>query len=42
MCVTLDTPVTDLKGIGEETAVILHEMGLFTVGDLLEHFSISI
>ncbi|MFP3124109.1 ATP-dependent DNA helicase RecG [Ectobacillus funiculus] len=38
MCVTLETPVTALKGIGEETAVILHEMGLFTVEDLLEHF----
>lgn len=34
----LQTPVTDVKGVGEETAAVLHEMGLFTVGDLLEHF----
>lgn len=31
-------PITDVKGIGEETAVLLNEMGIFAVSDLLEHF----
>ena len=30
-------PVKSIKGIGAETATTLHEMGIFTVFDLLEH-----
>ncbi|WP_028398976.1 ATP-dependent DNA helicase RecG [Ectobacillus panaciterrae] len=30
--------VTNVKGIGEETALLLNDMGIFTVQDLLEHF----
>lgn len=30
--------ITDVKGIGEETAALLNEMGIFTVSHLLEHF----
>lgn len=31
-------PITDVKGIGEETSELLHEMGIYTVSHLLEHF----
>ena len=34
----INEPVSVLKGIGEETAVILSEMNIHTVQDLLEHF----
>ncbi len=34
----LQVSVTNVKGIGEETAAILQEMGIETVLDLLEHF----
>src|SRR3954463_12505342 len=30
-------PVISIKGIGTETATTLHEMGIETVGDLLEY-----
>ena len=30
-------PVVSIKGIGAETATTLHEMGIYTVFDLLEH-----
>jgi ATP-dependent DNA helicase RecG len=36
--VSLQESVTNVKGIGEETAMMLGEMGIFTVRDLLEHF----
>jgi ATP-dependent DNA helicase RecG len=36
--VDLQVSVTNVKGIGEETAAILQEMGIETVLDLLEHF----
>ncbi|MCM3003810.1 ATP-dependent DNA helicase RecG [Priestia koreensis] len=32
-----EIPITDLKGIGNETALTLHEMGIQNVYDLLEH-----
>ncbi|WP_348519847.1 ATP-dependent DNA helicase RecG [Bacillus sp. 165] len=34
----IQIPVTNVKGIGEETAALLQEMGIGTVLDLLEHF----
>ena len=34
----LQVPVTDVKGIGGETSELLHEMGIYTVSHLLEHF----
>ncbi|WP_374717647.1 ATP-dependent DNA helicase RecG [Neobacillus sp.] len=38
MNLELSQPVTILKGIGKETAEILSEMKIFTIGDLLEYF----
>ncbi|WP_416826883.1 ATP-dependent DNA helicase RecG [Ectobacillus polymachus] len=35
---SIQTPITQIKGIGEETARQLEEMGLYTVQNLLEHF----
>ncbi|MFX3624619.1 MAG: ATP-dependent DNA helicase RecG [Ectobacillus sp.] len=35
---TLNIPVTQVKGIGEETAALLNDMGISTVRDLLEYF----
>jgi ATP-dependent DNA helicase RecG len=34
----VQVPVTDVKGIGGETSELLHEMGIYTVSHLLEHF----
>ncbi|ABS22743.1 ATP-dependent DNA helicase RecG [Bacillus cytotoxicus] len=34
----VQVPVTDVKGIGTETSELLHEMGIYTVAHLLEHF----
>lgn len=34
----IQVPITDVKGVGEETATLLNEMGIFTVSHLLEHF----
>jgi ATP-dependent DNA helicase RecG len=35
--VTLDTPVTYLKGVGERRAALLRRLGIVTAGDLLMH-----
>ncbi|PLT34247.1 ATP-dependent DNA helicase RecG [Bacillus sp. V5-8f] len=37
MITRIQDPVTAIKGIGDETAVSLHDMNIHTVGDLLEH-----
>ncbi|MCL6617127.1 MAG: DNA helicase RecG, partial [Anoxybacillus ayderensis] len=34
----LQQPVTAIKGIGEETAIALHDMGIDTIEQLLYHF----
>lgn len=34
----VQVPVTDVKGIAGETSELLHEMGIYTVSHLLEHF----
>ena len=34
----LDQSITEIKGIGEETARSLNEIGIFTISHLLEHF----
>ncbi len=34
----LPQPVTAIKGIGEETAIALHDMGIDTIEQLLYHF----
>ncbi|GIW49589.1 MAG: hypothetical protein KatS3mg080_0200 [Anoxybacillus sp.] len=34
----LQQTVTAIKGIGEETAIALHEMGIDTIEQLLYHF----
>ena len=38
MSKSLSDPITEIKGIGEETAANLATMHIATVGDLLEHF----
>jgi ATP-dependent DNA helicase RecG len=35
--VTLDTPVTYLKGVGERRSALLRRLGIVTAGDLLHH-----
>lgn len=34
----LNAPVTDVKGIGGETGILLNDMGIYTVNDLIEYF----
>ncbi|GGE65846.1 ATP-dependent DNA helicase RecG [Priestia taiwanensis] len=34
----MQLPITDVKGIGEETASLLHDMGIYNVMNLLEYF----
>ncbi|MBM7603359.1 ATP-dependent DNA helicase RecG [Metabacillus crassostreae] len=31
-------PITTLRGVGEETAVLLQDMGIYTINDLIEYF----
>lgn len=31
-------PITHLRGVGEETAVLLNDMGIYTINDLIEYF----
>lgn len=33
-----ETPIRELKGVGEKTEKLFHKLGIFTVGDLLSHF----
>lgn len=38
MSETLEVSITEIKGIGEETAQVLHEVGIYTIFDLLFYF----
>ena len=33
-----DSPVTEIKGVGEKTKDLFEKMGVYTVGDILLHF----
>ena len=33
-----DSPMTEIKGIGEKTATLFHRMGIHTVGELLSYY----
>lgn len=33
-----NTPITELKGIGDKTAKLFHKLDIFTVGDLIHHY----
>ena len=34
----LNEPITAIKGIGEKKAELLNNLGIFTVGDIVEYF----
>jgi ATP-dependent DNA helicase RecG len=38
MTSTLQSPVSDLKGVGEEKQRELEQLGIATIDDLLHHF----
>lgn len=33
-----NTPITEIKGIGEKSAKLFHKLAIYTVGDLLAHY----
>ena len=33
-----DSPVTEIKGVGEKTKNLFEKMGVYTVGDILLHY----
>ena len=37
----LEASIDTLKGIGEKTAMLLHKLNIFTVGDMLRHYPFS-
>ena len=38
---TVSKGIIEIKGIGEETALSLNEMGIYTIDQLLEYFPFS-
>ena len=35
---TLDTPITNLPGIGDKKAAAFHKLGIYTYGDMISYF----
>ena len=33
-----NTPITEIKGVGEKTAKLFQKLDIFTVGDLIAHY----
>ena len=33
-----NTPITEIKGVGEKSAKLFHKLDIYTVGDLLSHY----
>lgn len=34
----LNDPITELKGIGEKTAIFYHKLNIFSIEDLIKHY----